>query len=436
MRGYSNIIMFSIITFLLMGCAQTGQKKVTKQPEMKSVFYLSAEVIKVEENRVTIRVEKPALFEGDVKLALQLAQGIIDNSYLLEGKGTNLNQSRVRVTRVIGNDIVLEILEKSHSFKPGERVRIFLEKKIIAIKDFEVIMGRNKEVAKYVQEDVTTALVNSGHFNVVERLKLKSVLEELELSQTGAIDSKHAKQVGKLLGADVILTGTLAATGEDWNVNLRIVNTETGLIVAAINKAAPLHGLKAESFRAIGNLDGSFEDATSILAGWEIGTKLKQRTGKGGFQKIYIDDQQGAGGTGGCIAMQFKLGSERILKKMTIQAKIRNRLKRDLSNYSGIKFYIKSAKDITVIFVLTDSEKKGAVKEENWYRLIPVTRDWKEIRIPFNSLSLQRGRARKLGTNQILELNYVEKIEWLADERNVELGTEGIIWLDEISFYK
>ncbi len=432
MRWYFNILMFSIITSLLMGCVPAIQTKIRKKPEMKSVFYLPAEIINVEENRVTIRVEKPTLFEGDDKLALQLAQGIIDNSYILEGKETNLNQSRASVTNVIGNDIVLEILEKSHSFKPIERVRIFLEKKIIGIKDFEVIMGRNKAVAKYVQEDVTTALVNSGQFNVVERLKLKSILEELELSQTGIIDSKSAKQAGKLLGADVILTGTLAATGEKWNVNLRIVNTATGLIVAAINKVASLHELKAESFRDIESIDGKFEDKNSVLAGWSIGTKLEKKIGKGGFQKVYIDDKQGAKGTG-CIAMEFKLGSER-LKKHNIQAKIRNRLKRDLSNYSGIKFYIKATKDITVRFHLTDSEK-GSVNEENWVRNILVTRDWKEIGIPFNSLALQRGKAKKLGTNQILELKYVEKIEWIADERNVELGTEGIIWLDEVSFF-
>jgi TolB-like protein len=432
MRGYSNIIMFSIITFLLVSCAPTAQKKNRKQSEMKSVFYLLADVITVEKNLVTMRVEKPTLFEGDLKLALQLAQGIIDNSYFLEGKETNLNQSRAKVIRIIGNDILLEILEKAHSFTPGEKVRIFLEKKIIAIKDFEVIMGRNKEVAKYVQEDVTTALVNSGQFNVVERLKLKSVLEELELSQTGVIDSKNAKQVGKLLGADVILTGTLAATGEQWNVNLRMVNTETGLITVAINKVAPLHELKAESFRNIENIDSKFEDTTSGLAGWIIGTKFERRTGKGGFQKVYIDDKQGAKGAKGCIAMQFKLGSERIEKN--IQTRIRNRLKRDLSNYSEIKFEIKASKDITVRFHLTDGEK-GSAQEENWYRLIPVTRDWKEIRIPFHSLSLATGKAQKLGTNQILELKYIEKIEWIVDDHHVKPGIEGIIWLDEISFY-
>ena len=73
--------------------------------------------------------------------------------------------------------------------------------------------------------------------------------------------------------------------------------------------------------------------------------------------------------------------------------------------------------------------------EENWFRIILVTKDWKEVRIPFNSLSLHKGLAIRLGTNQIMELNYVEKIEWIATEHYVELGTEGIIWIDEISFY-
>jgi TolB-like protein len=434
MKSYSTIIMFGMLTLLLIGCAPTAPKRIVKEPELKRVFYLPAEIITVEENLVTIRVEKPTLFEGDVKLALQLAQGIIENSYLLEGKETKLNQSRARVIRIIGSDILLEILEDSNPFKPDDRVRIFLEKKIIAIKDFEVIMGRNKEVAKYVQEDVTTALVNSGQFNVVERFKLKSVLEELELSQSGMIDPNSSKQVGKLLGADIILIGTLAATGEKWNVNLRIVSTETGLITVAINKAAPLHELKAEAFREIKNIDASFEDETTDMAGWKVGKKIGHRTGKGGYQKVYIDDKQGANGTNRCIAMKFKLGSERINKKRDIQARIRNRLKRDLSGYSGIKFYIKGTEDITVRFHLTDGQRDSPM-EENWFRIIPVTKNWKEVRIRFNSLSLHKGKAIRLGTNQIMQLNYVEKIEWIATEHYVKRGTEGIIWIDEISFY-
>ncbi|MBW1740590.1 MAG: CIA30 family protein [Deltaproteobacteria bacterium] len=438
MKKYPHVMMSSMIAILFIGCYPAAQKRIVEQPEIESVFYLPAEIISVDKDLVTIRVEKPVLFKGDVKLALQLAQGIIQNSYLLEGKETHLNQTRVKVMRVMGDDIQLKVLGKPVPYKPGEVVKISLEKKTIAIRDFEVIIGKNKEVAKYVQEDVTTALVNSGQFNVVERLKLKSVLDELTLSELGLTDSKSAKQIGKLLGADIILTGTLAATGEEWNVNLRLINTETGLITTAFNKRGSLHELKEASFRETRNIDGRFEDNASGLAGWIIGTQFDDKAGKGGYQKVYIDETQGANGTTKSLAMDFRLGSgkSRKLRKMRggIRASIMNRLKRDLSHYSGIRFFIKANKDLTIRFLLADSQK-NTVEEENWFHNILVTKDWQEVCIPFNSLSLQKVRGRRLRTNQILELNNIERIEWVVSERNVKRRTEGTIWLDEVTFY-
>ena len=436
MNNHSYVTLSCAILLLCISCQPAGEKRVVQEPTMKSVFYLPAEVIEVQQNLVTLRVEKPPLFEQEAKLALQLAQELIEKTYLLEGQKTSVNQSRVEVVRIMGNDILLNILDKSHSFKPGDRVQILLAKKIIAIKDFEVIMGRNEEVAKYVQEDVTTALVNSGQFNVVERAKLQSVLDEFKLAQTGLIDPTGAKQIGKLLGADLILTGTLAATGDEWNVNLRLLNTETGLITAALSKKGRLHELKAEAFREMKNIDGSFEDKTSDMAGWILGEFRGGRTGAGGYQRIYIDETQGASGTQKSLAMDFKLGTKRVekFKNLPIHASITNRLKRDLANYSGITFSMKADRDLTVSFQVADSQE-GSDYEENWFRNISATKDWKEIRIPFSSLSIQKGRAQEQGTNQILQLNYIERINWLVHERSFGRGEGAKIWLDEITFY-
>lgn len=436
MKNRSFVTLFCTILLLFVGCQSAGKKKVVQEPTMKSVFYLPAEVIEVRQNFVTLRVEKPPLFEEEVKLALQLAQEVIEKCYLLAGQQTSVNQSRVEVVRIIGSDILLRILDKSHSFKPGERVQILLTKKIIAIKDFEVILGRNQQVAKYVQEDVTTALVNSGQFNVVERLKLQSVLDEFKLAQAGLIDPAGAKRIGKLLGADIILTGTLAATGDEWNVNLRLINTETGLITAALHKKGALHELKTEAFREIQNIDGTFENQNSDMAGWVLGEFRGGRTGAGGYMNTYINETQGAAGTQKSLAMDFKLGTKRVekFKNLPIHASITNRLKRDLSNYSGIKFFMKADRDITVWFQVADSQK-GSDYEENWFRSISVTKDWRETRIPFNSLSIQKRRAQERGTNQILQLNYVERINWVVHERSFGRGQEAKIWLDEVAFY-
>ena len=432
MRNHANLFLLCLTIMVLLSCRPPAEKGVVQEPVMKTVFYLPAEVINVQGNIVTIKVEKPVLFEGEVKLALQLAQEVIEKTYLLEGQKTKVDQSRVEVMRIIGNDILLKVLEKSHNFQPGDEVQIFLDRKIIAIKDFEVIMGRNREVGKYVQEDITTALVNSGQFNVVERLKLKSVLDELKLTQLGLTDPAGAKKVGKLLGADVILTGTLAATGDEWNVNLRLINTESGLITSAFNKRGALHEITTESYRKIGNISGNFED-DSKLVGWFIGELFNKYTGRQGYQKVYIDQNQGANGTSKSMAMKFRLGRDKVVPK-TIHAMMHNRLKRDLSRYSGIRFFMKADKNLTVTFQLGDSEE-GSLEEEIWYRNLSVGKDWKEVRIPFNTLSLHKRRALKLGSNQILQLHYIERIDWVVHEHSVPRGTEGIIWLDEVTFY-
>ena len=45
--------------------------------------------------------------------------------------------------------------------------------------------------------------------------------------------------MGKLLMADIILTGTLADIGGAWDINLRLVNVRTGQAMAAISMRTP-----------------------------------------------------------------------------------------------------------------------------------------------------------------------------------------------------
>jgi TolB-like protein len=425
---------------LWLGCTSIPMKKESDAGVVKrSPISLPAEVLKVEGDQIILRMEKPAPLKEKDKLAVSLAQGVIDSSYLLEGKEVFLNQTRAKVMRIVGNEAQVKSSEKTHPFRARDRVSITLEKKIIALKDFEVVVGRNKDVAKYLQEDLTTLLVDSGQFSVVERRKLGTILEEIQLGQTGMIDPTTAQKAGKLIGAELILTGTLVASENEWIVNLRLVNTETGLIIAAIHKKGPLQELNTEAFRDTQNLGGSFENENFELAGWMMGTIREGRTGKGGFQRIYVDKDEGANGTKQSLAMEFKLGSETIRqhKNENAQAQFRNHLKRDLGKYTGIKFFIKGSDHFTLRFHLTIMDKN--LKEEvNWIRTVVVTKEWREIRFPFTSLAARGGKSPQSGRTQVidnLDLRNVEKIEWLADERHMKLGSNGTIWLDEISFY-
>ena len=60
------------------------------------------------------------------------------------------------------------------------------------------------------------------------------ILKELELAQTGMLDEASMQKVGKLLGADLIFTGSYLASGGKIRVNARIVNVSNGKIETTV----------------------------------------------------------------------------------------------------------------------------------------------------------------------------------------------------------
>ena len=59
---------------------------------------------------------------------------------------------------------------------------------------------------------------------VVERIRLSSVLQELKLSQTGLIREQDATSIGRLLGAKLIIVGTVQKAGKETRIHARAVN--------------------------------------------------------------------------------------------------------------------------------------------------------------------------------------------------------------------
>jgi len=112
-----------------------------------------------------------------------------------------------------------------------------IEKAKIAILEFQGLNEQAKKdnMGKMVTEIMTTSLVNSRAFNIIEREKLSKVLKEFQLSQTGLIDAASAKEIGKILGADAIVTGSVMMLRERLRMDARIIDVGTGAIVAAEN---------------------------------------------------------------------------------------------------------------------------------------------------------------------------------------------------------
>ena len=103
---------------------------------------------------------------------------------------------------------------------------------------------------------LTTALVKSGKYSVVERTEINSVIQEQQMGQTGLVTPESAAQAGKLLGVELAIVGSITEFGYSKKdqggrikgfglgvksqkatvaVDVRFVNTTTGEILAAEN---------------------------------------------------------------------------------------------------------------------------------------------------------------------------------------------------------
>ena len=116
----------------------------------------------------------------------------------------------------------------------------------IAVADFEVKAAKaTGEIGSGLREMLVTALVNSSRFSVVERQALSAVMQEQELSTSGAAQTGTGPKRGNIKTADLVITaavtefepqasGGRAGVGGGGGVGSGVLG---GLLGAALNKA-------------------------------------------------------------------------------------------------------------------------------------------------------------------------------------------------------
>ncbi|MCH7679332.1 hypothetical protein IID10_08195 [candidate division KSB1 bacterium] len=113
-----------------------------------------------------------------------------------------------------------------------------------------------KGVGEGIAEMLTTALVKTGHYRVIERRQLDQILKEQDLGASGIVTPQSAAKIGKVLGVELAIMGAVTEFGykksdtggrikgiglglqsQSATVGLdcRLVNTSTAEIIAADN---------------------------------------------------------------------------------------------------------------------------------------------------------------------------------------------------------
>jgi TolB-like protein len=149
---------------------------------------------------------------------------------------TNIPKMMVGDSQNIGLAQVNYAMAKAGSADKGDiKIKRRDQKIKIGIIEFQSLHEEAKKdiLGKVFSEVLTTSFVNADAFKIIEREQMEKVVKELQLTQSGMIDPSSAKQIGKMVGADAILTGSVIKFGNDMRVDARIIEVESGIILTA-----------------------------------------------------------------------------------------------------------------------------------------------------------------------------------------------------------
>jgi hypothetical protein len=99
------------------------------------------------------------------------------------------------------------------------------------------IASRDTESAEFVVDELAYIIVSAGSFKVVDRKSLETIRSEQDFQTSGEVDDDSAVSIGKLLGANVVITGSISGIGSTRRLRLKALDVMTAEIVAMASEA-------------------------------------------------------------------------------------------------------------------------------------------------------------------------------------------------------
>ena len=193
------------------------------------------------------------------------------------------------------------------------------KKKRVAVLDFDyatvmsnaqAIFGTNVDVGKGSSALLEEQLVNDGKYTLVERNAIDKILKEQNFANSDRVDPSTAAKIGKILGVDAVVTGSITQFGRDDQ-------NKTYGGVGAITGKFGLGGVQKREAKAVVGVTAKMVDTTTaeILAA-VTGTGESTRKGT----SLVGAGAGGGSGAAGGYDMSSKNFGETILGEAVHQA--------------------------------------------------------------------------------------------------------------------
>jgi Mg-chelatase subunit ChlD/TolB-like protein len=86
--------------------------------------------------------------------------------------------------------------------------------------------------AEYFSQQLLLSFARNSTFTAVERQELQTILKELKIHHTGLVKEENAVEVGRMLGAKMIVTGRIIEKESTYIIFLKLVQVETAEILS------------------------------------------------------------------------------------------------------------------------------------------------------------------------------------------------------------
>ena len=169
---------------------------------------------------------------------------------------------RERVDRLV-KDLAQRFREQQSARKKEEKDTWTSRPLILSFVDFQEKGGLSERdgFSTVVITQLSDLLNAGGRVQVVERVLIERLLEELNLGSSDLADPETALQLGRVLAAKVIGTGTLFFLPDSTMMNLRLIDTETTAIAKVFSKQYPSAGsMEAELEKLNGQIQQVLTD--------------------------------------------------------------------------------------------------------------------------------------------------------------------------------
>ncbi len=207
------------------------------------------------------------------------------------------------------------------------------QKKRVAVLDFDYatvhssvveVLGGDQDVGKGIADLLVQKLVQDGKYRVIERKELEKILNEQNFSNSDRADPATAARIGKVLGVDAIVIGSITRFGRDdksttvgghgfglgkfglggvqkrdakavCSVTARMIDTSTAEILAAVTGDGQSKRAGASLLGAGGSGGGagagSFDTSSANFGSTLLGEAVMQAVNSTGDQ---LDEKAGA----------------------------------------------------------------------------------------------------------------------------------------------